>query len=109
MRKFQVENNLNEKTMFLAETQLTSDDGQIITMFLPPKFTPLIQPTDQNAIRLTKMYYRKSIMLHVLSLEENCISRVFKNINLKDAVFLLANSWNKLSPDAIEKYTLLFN
>lgn len=111
VKTFQAEQNLNGQAILLvdnapshaSETQLISDDGKIITMFLPPNCTPLIQPMDQNAIRLTKMYYRKSLLVHVLSLEENDISKALKNINLKDAVFLLANSWDKLSPEVIEK------
>lgn len=111
VKKFQAEQNFNGQAILLvgnapshaSETQLISDDGKIITIFLPPNCTPLIQPMDQNAIRLTKMYYRKSLLVHVLSLEENDLSKALKNINLKDAVFLLANSWDKLSPTVIEK------
>lgn len=111
VKKFQAENNLNGKAILLvdnapshaSEIQLTSDDGQIITMFLPPNCTPLIQPMDQNAIRLIKTYYRKSLLVHVLSLEENDITKALKNITLKDAVFLLADSWNKVLPDALQK------
>lgn len=58
----------------------------------------------QNVIfHLVKMYYQKSLLVHVLSLEEDDISRAFKKITLKDAMFFLVNSWNKLSPDIIIK------
>lgn len=111
VKKFQLENNLNGKAILLidnapshaSETQLISDDGKIITMFLPPNCTPLIQPMDQNAIRITKLHYRKSLLVHVLSLDENDISKAIKNLTIKDAAFLLASSWNKLSPDIIAK------
>nr|XP_022920131.1 tigger transposable element-derived protein 2-like [Onthophagus taurus] len=72
-------------------------------MFLPPNCTPLIQPMDQNAIRLTKVYYRKSLLEHVLSIEEDDISKALKNISIKDAVFMLANAWDKLSANLIAK------
>lgn len=45
---------------------------------------------DQNAIRLTKIYYRKSLLVHILSYEEIDISNTLKNMNLKDTMFLLA-------------------
>lgn len=86
---------------YASETQLTNDDSQIITMFLPPNGTPLTM--DQYAIRLTTMYYRNRFLIHVLCLHENDILRVLKDITLNDAVFLLANSWDKLSPHAIAK------
>nr|XP_022906094.1 jerky protein homolog-like [Onthophagus taurus] len=109
VRKFQAENNLSGKAILLidnapshaSETKLISDDGEIITMFLPPNCIPLIQPMDQNAIRLTKVYYRKSLLEHVLSIEEDDISKALKNISIKDAVFMLANAWDKLSANLI--------
>lgn len=111
VRTFQKHNNMSGKALLLidnapshaTETQLISDDGNILTMFLPPNCTPLIQPMDQNAIRLTKIYYRKSLLVHVLSFEKSDISNTLKNMNLKDAVFLLASSWDKVTPDAIQK------
>ncbi|XP_039956949.1 tigger transposable element-derived protein 2-like [Bactrocera tryoni] len=111
MKDFQTENNLDGKAILLVDNafcrasvaQLTSDDGKIITIFLPPNYTALIQPMDQNAIRLTKLYYRKSLLVHILSVEENDDSKAIKNLTIKDAVFLLANSWDKLSSDTVAK------
>lgn len=111
VRIFQTSHNLNGKALLLidnapshaTETQLTSDDGKIVTMFLPPNCTPLIQPMDQNAIRLIKLHYRKSLLVHILSFEESDISNTLKNINLKDAVFLLASSWDKVTSESIQK------
>jgi len=110
VRKFQKDNNLNGKALLLidnapshaSEAQLTSNDGEIVTMFLPPNCTPLLQPMDQNAIRLTKLYYRKSLLVHILAVEDD-ISNALKSINLKDAVFLLSSSWEKVQSDVIKK------
>lgn len=110
VKTFQKDNNMSGKALLLidnarshsTEDQLISDDGNIVAMFLPPNTTPLIQPMDQNAIRLIKMFYRKSLLVHVLSFEETDISSTLKNMNLRDAVFLLASSWDKVSPDAIQ-------
>lgn len=68
--------------------QLISCDGKK-TVFLQANGTPLIQLMDQNAIRLTKLHYRKSLLVHVFSFEESDISNTLKNLNLEDAVFLL--------------------
>lgn len=62
VRKFLKDQNMPEKVLLLidnasshcSENQLTSDDGKIVTKFLPPNTIALIQPMDQNAIRLTK-------------------------------------------------------
>ncbi|XP_053949240.1 jerky protein homolog-like, partial [Anastrepha ludens] len=40
------------------EAELTTENGQISAMFMPPTVTPLIQPMDQNAIKITKLHYR---------------------------------------------------
>lgn len=52
---FQIENNLNGKVLLLI-AQLRSDDGEVVTMFLPLNCTLLLQSMDQNAIRLTNLY-----------------------------------------------------
>lgn len=111
VRVFQESNNLSGNALLLidnapshaTEAQLTSDDGKVVTMFLPPNCTPLIQPMDQNAIRLVKLYYRKNLLIHVLSFEESDISNTLKKMNLKDAVFMLASSWDKVTPESIQK------
>lgn len=71
---------------------------------MPPNSTALTQPMNQNVIRLTKLYYRNSLLVHVLSFEESDISNTLKNIHLKDAAVLLATCWDKVTPDAIQKY-----
>ncbi|XP_053960459.1 jerky protein homolog-like [Anastrepha ludens] len=47
------------------EAELTTENGQISAMFMPPNVTPLIQPMDQNAIKITKLYYRNSILASI--------------------------------------------
>lgn len=39
---------------------------------------------DQNSIRFAKMYYRKNMLVRGLSLEKNDISKILKNIIIKD-------------------------
>lgn len=83
--------------------ELTSEDGQFTTLFLPPNCTALLQPMDQNAIRLTKLFYRKSLLAHILSNNEENVVKLLKSINLKDAVCLLCNAWGKVSQEVLEK------
>lgn len=99
MRKLQVDYNLNGKAILLtdnvpnhtSETQPISDNGEIITMFLPRNCATLIQLMDQNALTLNqnvlsrkpvrrKMTFRKTLRILLLRmpcsympiLETNC-------------------------------------
>ena len=85
-----------------TEDELKSKDGQIVTMFLPPNFTPLIQPMDQNVIRLTKLYYRKSLLSTIVANNTN-VTDALKNLTIKDAVINLMTAWNHLDPQVIKK------
>lgn len=84
------------------EEELRSEDGQIMTMYLPPNVTPLIQPMDQNVIRLTKLYYRNSLLASIVANESN-IGETLKSLTLKDAVVNLAAAWNRLNSQMISK------
>lgn len=64
--------------------ELRSDDGNIFAMFLPPNTTALIQPMDQNVIQNIKLILADPVH------GENLVDAL-KAINLKDAVFSLAN------------------
>ncbi|XP_056636786.1 jerky protein homolog-like [Diorhabda sublineata] len=72
--------NLSEKALLIMVNasshgtveELTSEDGRITTLLLPPNCTALMQPMDQNAIRLIKLFYRKSLLAHILSNNERC-------------------------------------
>jgi hypothetical protein len=63
---------------------LKNEDGQIVTMYLPPNVTPLIQSMDRNVIRLTKSYYRKSLLAIIVANDPN-ITESLKNLTIKDA------------------------
>lgn len=84
------------------EDELKSEDGQIVTMYLPPNVTPLIQPMDQNVIRLTKLYYRNSLLSTVIENDMN-VSESLKKLTIKDAVINLMAAWNYLHPEIIKK------
>lgn len=112
VRSYLKRKNLPAKAILLVDNasshghqdELVSDDGCITTLFLPPNCTALIQPLDQNAIRLTKMFYRKSLLAHILSSDEReDVCELLKNITLKTAACLLHNAWEKVSPHVLQK------
>lgn len=82
---------------------LRSDDGCVFAMYMPPNVTPLIQPMDQNAIRITKLYYRSSLLSSIVSSNSQDLSKLLKELTIKDAVVNLALAWNRLEPDTIRK------
>lgn len=83
--------------------ELKSDDGLIIAMNLPPNCTALIQPLDQNVINLVKLNYKKQLLTHLLGEKETNLELKLKNFNLKNAVQILATSWDKISVSNIQK------
>lgn len=79
------------------EDNIASNDGQICLFFLPANTTAVIQPMDQNPIRLTKLKYRKSLANKILAHENVEIDEILKKHTIKDAVILLNIAWNELS------------
>lgn len=69
---------------------------------MPPHVTPLIQPMDQNVIRITKLFYRKNLLAQVMSKSEN-IGEALKALTLRDAVFNLHVAWRSVKQNTIEK------
>lgn len=82
---------------------LRSDDGQIFAVYMPPNVTPLIQPMDQNVIRITKLYYRSSLLSSIVSSRSENLSKLLKELTIKDAVINLSLAWNRLEVDTIKK------
>lgn len=76
-------------------------DGKIWVMYMPPNVTPLIQPMDQNAIRLLKLNYRSSLLSKVASSED--FETSLKKTDLFEAISLVAMAWEKLSADMLKK------
>lgn len=111
MRKFLKQKHLDEKAILLidnapshpSEDQLKSDDGKIITLFFPPNVTPLLQPMDQNVIRLTKLHYRSSLLSTIIRNDSDDVKGLIKNLTLKDAILNLLNAWEKVSMETIVK------
>jgi hypothetical protein len=71
-------------------------------MYLPPNVTPLIQSMDRNVIKLTKSYYRKSLLAIIVANDPN-ITESLKNLTIKDAIINLMGAWNCLVSKMIAK------
>lgn len=109
-RKDLQQNNLPIKAILIVdnapchppENDLKNDDGSIFVMYMLPNVTPLIQPMDQNAIRITKLYYRQSLLR--VAIEKKDISQFLKSLTLKDAIYLFVLAWDLLKPEVIQKF-----
>jgi hypothetical protein len=58
---------------------------------------------DQNAIRLTRLFYRKSLLSKILTNKEEDLVKCLKSLNLKTAVCLLHNAWEKVPSTTVQK------
>lgn len=83
-------------------TSLQSEDGQIRVMFLPPNTTAVIQPMDQNPIKVTKLKYRNSLLSKIVANDNQSVADLLMSHNIKDAIILLNEAWNSL-PDSVLK------
>lgn len=71
-------------------------------MCFPPNCTALLQPMDQNVINLTKMFYKKSLLAHLIGTGGSNFEEKIKLFNLRKAICIFFNSWEKVSPTAIK-------
>ena len=85
-----------------SSDELKSFDGAITTIFLPPQTTAILQPMDQNIIQMIKANYRRKLLREIHGrpgeFEEN-----IKLINIKDAIFWVAEAWNSVPAQSIIK------
>lgn len=65
-------------------------------MFLPPNTTTIIQPIDQNPIRIVKLKYRNQLLCRILAEENDSIHDLLKRHTLSDAILLLDMAWKEL-------------
>lgn len=108
MRRFSAQNNLEPKALLLIDNcaahnpieSLRTDDGNICAMPLPPNVTALIQPMDQNPIKIVKLKYRNRLLSRVVGNETDSIHDLLKQHALSDAILLLDLAWKDL-PESI--------
>lgn len=85
-----------------SEDELKTEDGCIFAMFMPPNVTPLIQPMDQNAIRITKLYYRNSL-LALVAAKGGALLESMKQTSLKEAITILESAWRRVDANVLSK------
>lgn len=78
-------------------------DGKIWVLNMPPNVTPLIQPMDQNAIRLLKLHYKNSLLSRIVASKEPDIAVFFKSFTLYDAVTAIDLGWKSISEESLAK------
>lgn len=72
-------------------------------MMLPPNVTALIQPMDQNPIKIVKLKYRNMLISNIIAQEGVSVHDALQNHDLKNAVLLLKAAWDVLPASIIEK------
>lgn len=82
--------------------ELKTSDGAISTIFLPPNTTALLQPMDQNIIQMVKSNYKQKLMRELLG-RQGEFDDMVKRINIKDAMFWVAEAWDAVPADSIVK------
>lgn len=109
VRKFSHENNLPPKALLLIDNctahkpidLLKTEDGNIIAMLFPPNVTPVLQPMDQNPIRLVKLGYRNKLLCNMLAEENISIDRMLKLHTIRQAILMLKAAWDELLPSVL--------
>lgn len=83
--------------------ELSIEDGRHQSMFLPPNCTSLIQPMDQNAIRITKLSYKKTLTSEIVTGPEIGLSKALKSLTISDCCDMLHSAWQNLNQEVIGK------
>lgn len=82
---------------------LQSDDGNIIVMHLPPNVTAVVQPMDQNPIKLVKLKYR-SLLLSQIIAQKNCaVQDLLKQHTIRDAILMMKIAYDDLAEHVLQK------
>lgn len=111
VEKFMKEKSLPVRALLLLDNAPSHPSeenlvkGDIKAIFLPPNVTSLIQPMDQGVIEWLKRRYRRKYISSILEKsEEGCdIFECMKSLNIKDAIYTIAESWEELKPDTLRK------
>lgn len=83
--------------------QLSSDDGNITLLFLPPNTTPLLQPMDQSVIETFKRLYRKKFMQNLLNEDNMTILDYWKQFDLRDVTYFASDAWTEVTNQTLIK------
>ncbi|XP_055590635.1 jerky protein homolog-like [Uranotaenia lowii] len=72
------------------------------TTFLPPNTIALLQPMDQNVIQMVKSNYKQKLMCELLG-RQGEFDDMVKRIDIKDAMFWVAEAWDGVPAESIAK------
>lgn len=113
VKKFRKERKLHGKVLLVMDNAPTHPSVEVLNpidegfevIFLPPNVTPLIQPMDQGVIEKVKRMYRKQVLRRLLLAEDNeeSVIQFSKKLNLKDACYMLADSWDLLTKENLKR------
>nr|XP_014095325.1 tigger transposable element-derived protein 6 [Bactrocera oleae]XP_014095331.1 tigger transposable element-derived protein 6 [Bactrocera oleae]XP_014095339.1 tigger transposable element-derived protein 6 [Bactrocera oleae]XP_014095347.1 tigger transposable element-derived protein 6 [Bactrocera oleae] len=81
-----------------ASHQIQISFTNIKLIFLPPITTAACQPLDQGIIQNFKVFYRSSILQHLLPKIDSAVSasELAKSINILEALYFIKTSWDKV-------------
>lgn len=70
---------------------------------LPPNVTAVIQPMDQNPIKIVKLRYRNMLLANVVAQIDSSIDDTLKNHSIKDAILHLKVAWDDVPQTVLQK------
>ena len=101
-----LDNQLVERSLLLIDNCPTHMDGSSISLkhlqveFLPPNTTSHIQPCDAGIIQNFKVNYRAILVSKWVKNIDN--GEVIRNINIKEAVEMVADAWGNVRSTTIK-------
>lgn len=72
--------------------------SNIKLVFLPPNMPSILQPMYMGVIKSLKGFYKRFIVLHLISQRERNLS---ESVSVLDAINLLTDAWNQVTPKTI--------
>ena len=114
VKKFCLDKKMEYKMLLLLHNapahpscdKLTSRDGKVTSLFLPPNTTSILQPLDQGVLEGMKQRYKKYLLHNVIienSASSSSIPDIVKGVTIRDAVYWISQTWDEISEVTIKK------
>lgn len=84
------------------DQHLRSEDSLIFVQYFPAKVKSLIQPMEQGIIHDLKLIYRFDLLTELIT-KNISLPEFYKQFNIKDAIKLISDGWNKISSANIQR------
>ncbi|XP_057326796.1 jerky protein homolog-like isoform X5 [Microplitis mediator] len=109
VRTFLIERGLHPRAILIVDdckNHTYLKDGDIEVTFLSANEMSIVNPLDQEILEYLKRHYKLNLINKILEAQKNQISSVqfVKNINVKDAIFWIDESWQKITKNTIYRY-----